>query len=79
MPGRKAVRSYIEDAAILNFRYVAECMQSTKEEGGVLTLGTDDTKKLAGRTTFDVKTGIVTAVTKSDEGKNEMGNIQSWI
>ena len=32
MPGRKAVRSYIEDAAILNFRYAAECMQSTKEE-----------------------------------------------
>ena len=76
MLDRKPVRSYIEDAAILNFRYVAECMQSTKEEGGV---GTDDTKKLAGRTTFDVKTGIVTAVTKSDEGKNEMGNIQSWI
>ena len=39
-------------------------MISTKEKGGVLTLGTDDTKKLAGMTSFDLKTGIVTAESK---------------
>ena len=50
-------------------------MISTKEKGGVLTLGTDDTKKLAGMTSFDLKTGIVTAESKSDEGRKERSTL----
>ena len=56
------MHNYIEDAAIFNFQHVAETMVEAKENGGVLTLGTDDTVKLAGRTAFDVKTGIVTVI-----------------
>ena len=63
MPSRKTMRNYIEDAAILNFQYAAETMIATKESGGVLTLGTDDTVKLAGRSSFDFKTGVEPIIT----------------
>ena len=69
MPGRKAVRNYIHHDAILNFQYIAEYMLESKESGAVLTLGTDDTVKLAGRTAYGVKTGVVTVINSFDSGK----------
>ena len=38
----------------------------------MLTLGKNDTVKLAGRTSFDFKTGVVTAVNKTDLGRKEL-------
>ena len=46
-------------------------MQAAKAEG-VMTLGTDDTVKLSGRTAFDVKTGIVIR-RRREETKNLQG------
>ena len=44
-------------------------MIATKEAVGFLTLGTEDTTKLAGRSSFEVKTGTVTAVKPTKESK----------
>ena len=71
MPDRKTMQSCIEDAAILNFRYAAETIVGAKEKGSVVTLGTDDTVKFAGESSFDVKTGSVTVNGESEDGSKE--------
>ena len=68
LPSRASISKYVEDAAVLNFKYAAEYVMKTRSEGGVVTFGCDDTKKLAGNQTFDVKTGQITCK-NIEEGK----------
>ena len=72
LPSRKCIHNKLEDAAMLNFKYVAETIEKTKEEGGTVTAGWDDTVKAAGHRLHDVKSGRVTCVTtEADEEGNE--------
>ena len=62
LPSRKSLHQRLEDASMMNFRYVAETIQKTHEEGGTVTMGTDDTVKASGHRVHDCKTGRVTCV-----------------
>ena len=63
LPSRKSLHRKLEDAAMLNFKYVAESIEKTKEAGGTVTTGWDDTVKAAGFRLHDVKSGRVTCIT----------------
>ena len=72
LPSRKSVHRKLEDAAMMNFKYVAESIEKTKEAGGTVTSGWDDTVKSAGHRLHDVKSGRITCVTKEvDKDGNE--------
>ena len=62
LPSRKSLRSKLQDASLLSFRYVAEAVQAAQVAGGTVTLGVDDTIKASGFHVHDVKTGRVTIV-----------------
>ena len=66
LPSRKAIRSKLQDASLLNFRFVAESIQKAHDKGGTVTLGVDDTIKASGYRVHDVKTGRVTIVESKD-------------
>ena len=63
LPSRKCIHRKLEDAAMLNFKHVAESIEKTKEAGGTVTAGWDDTVKASGHRLHDVKSGRVTCVT----------------
>ena len=73
LPSRKALRKKLEDAALLNFKHVAQTIQSTSIRGGTVTAGWDDTIKSAGHRVHDAKTGRVTC-TRSEV--DEQGNVK---
>ena len=52
----------LEDAALLNFKYVAQTIQSTHASGGTVTSGCDDTLKASGHRLHDTKTCRITFV-----------------
>ena len=72
LPSRKFIHRKLEDAAMMNFKYVAESIEKTKAHGGTVTSGWDDTVKSAGHRLHDVKSGRVTSVTNEvDSEGNE--------
>ena len=73
LPSRRCLNRKLEDAALLNFKFVAESIERTHEVGGTVTSGWDDTVKAAGHRLHDVKSGRVTCVTKDidTEGKEK--------
>ena len=72
LPSRKSVHRKLEDAAMMNFKFVAESIEKTKAVGGTVTSGWDDTEKSAGHRLHDVKSGRVTCVTNEvDSEGNE--------
>ena len=78
LPSRKSLQRKLEDAAMMNFRYVAESIEKAKEAGGTVTFGRDDTVKASGFRVHDVKTGRVTCVTKEvDSEGNEKRSRQT--
>ena len=64
LPSRKSMQRKLDDAAMLNFKYVAEVIEKTNESGGTVTSGWDDTVKAAGHRLHDVKSGRVTCTTR---------------
>ena len=58
-PSRCVFRQYLEDAAILNLKFVAELLRD-KNSDVVATMGFDDANKAAGYKHFDVKTTHLT-------------------
>ena len=54
MPSSRTVRRYLEDANLLNLKYLADRIISNPDEA-VVTLGLDDTTKAAGNKVYDVK------------------------
>ena len=72
LPSRKCIHRKLEDAAFLNFKFVAETIEKTHEAGGTVTAGWDDTVKAAGHRLHDVKSGRITCVTNEiDSEGNE--------
>ena len=68
LPSRRTMATYVKDRAILNFKYVGECINAAKAaDNSCTTLGTDDTTKAAGHKTLDVKTGHITIIQKKGE------------
>ena len=65
LPSRKSMQRKLDDAAMLNFKFVAEVIEKTNELGGTVTSGWDDTVKAAGHRLHDVKSGRVTCTTKN--------------
>ena len=63
LPSRKTMRRKLEDASLMNFKYVAETIQKTNESGGTVTSGWDDTLKASGHRLHDAKSGRITCVT----------------
>ena len=63
LPTRSTLRKKLEDASLLNFKYVAQTIQDTHNVGGTVTSGWDDTTKAAGHRVHDAKSGRVTCVT----------------
>ena len=55
MPLSRTVRRYLEDANLLNLKYLADRILSNPDEA-VVTLGLDDTTKAAGNKVHDVQT-----------------------
>ena len=55
LPSERSVKRYLEDANLLNLKYLSDQVLS-KEEETVVTLGLDDTTKAAGNKVHDVKT-----------------------
>ena len=63
LPTRRTVAQYVKDAALLNFKHVADkLITGNSEANTTITFGSDDTKKAAGHKTIDVKTGHITVV-----------------
>lgn len=71
LPSRKTMRRKLEDASLMNFKYVAETIQRTNMSGGTVTSGWDDTLKASGHRLHDAKSGRITCVTS---GVDSEGN-----
>ena len=73
LPSRRTLRQKLEDASLLNFKYVAESIQNTSRAGGTVTSGWDDTIKASGHRLHDARSGRVTCVTPvvDNEGKTK--------
>jgi hypothetical protein len=79
LPSRKCIHKKLEDAAFMNFKFVADSIEKTHEVGGTVTSGWDDTVKAAGHRLHDVKSGRITCVTKEiDSEGNEQKVRQSF-
>ena len=79
LPSRTCLRKKLEDAALMNFKFVAETIEKTHVAGGTVTSGWDDTVKAAGHRLHDVKSGRITCVTtKVDDEGNEKKVRQSF-
>ena len=59
MPSRRTINRYIEDAAILNLKYVGDSIVN-KSSDATCTLGLDDVKKAAGHQLNDAKSSHIT-------------------
>ena len=71
LPSRRILRNKLEDASLLNFKYVAETIMNTSTAGGTVTSGWDDTVKASGHRLHDVKSGRVTCVTPVVDDKGQ--------
>lgn len=67
-PSRRTIDRYLEDAALLNLRFVGQHILEQGEK--VVTVGLDDTTKAAGRKFYDVKTDHITV--NSEAGRKVM-------
>ena len=76
LPSRRTLRKKLEDAALLNFKYVAQTIQSTSAKGGTVTAGWDDTIKSAGHRVHDAKTGRVTCTTSEVDEQGKMKKVR---
>ena len=79
----KVIAKKLEDASLLNFKFVAQTIQDTHNVGGTVTSGWDDTTKAAGHRVHDAKSGRVTCVTSvlgSDgQPKKAQTELQYWL
>ena len=65
-PSRQTLAAWLKDAAILNLKFMGDVI-SNKEEGTVVTWGTDDTVKKAGHKVFDSKSNHITVKGSNNE------------
>lgn len=63
-PSRRTIERYLEDAALLNLRYVGQHLLEKQDK--VVTVGLDDTTKAAGRKFYDVKTDHITVTSETE-------------
>ena len=64
VPSRRKIASSVDDFALLSFADMAESISEAAKSGQVVTYGTDDTVKAAGKKKFDMKTTHVTIIDK---------------
>lgn len=62
LPACSTILQYLEDAAVLSLKHVAETIID-EEEASTITIGLDDTTKAAGHRLYDVKTDHITIKT----------------
>ena len=59
IPCRQTIAAWLRDAAVLSLKFLGDALIN-KEDGAIVTLGTDDTIKKAGHRVFDSKTNHIT-------------------
>ena len=67
LPARKTIAQMIKSFAILSFADMAEQIQIARENERVVTFGSDDTVKAAGKKKYDIKTGHITIIGENKE------------
>ena len=64
LPSRRAVAKIVENASMLSFADMAEVIQTTHENGKVVTYGCDDIIKAAENKRMDIKTTRISVIDK---------------
>ena len=62
LPSRPAIAHAVDDFSLLSFADMAESISEAAESDKVVTYGTDDTKKAAGKKVFDMKTNHISII-----------------
>ena len=65
LPSRRTIMRYVDDASLLNLKYVAD--KILQSEDSTITVGLDDTTKAAGHRLYDIKTDHITIKSKSEK------------
>ena len=67
LPSRQSVAAGVKDFALLSFADMAESIEGAHNDGAVVTYGTDDTVKAAGKKKVDMKTNHITIINEEHD------------